>query len=420
MALEFQKISDQIYRMGAMIENLDFDQRENLRIAKERFWGANDMDLIKRRIELVRQSSFSGYRGAAALDEPYTEAINKIYPAPETPSSMTIIAADGSQIYPNERSPVHFYLLNIGLYVYHHGVNHLPEQITYPTLAYHSAYIHDDNKRLVTNRTVDARRTVAEMEALAEKAWEMRKLVDHPLIALYDNKLLFWVTSEVSGSKEIEKKYHAAMTQLYDVQANGTRTTLAGYVDSPQGSVVLRLLHLLSLASDDDIKIKQHEIRAGGDLEGLRDVSLFWSILRPGERSALMVQNSPSNFEYKKLGADREIAFFYIKVGDETKSNIARVDVPMWVARDEDAINDLHAILLEQSTMQGRNPYPYALTRADELAYVGGKDKAKLDEMINIELRRKGIDPVLYSAKARGKQLARSDRQSYEMNTDIR
>ena len=77
MALEFQKISDQIYRMGAMIENLDFDQRENLRIAKERFWGANDMDLIKRRIELVRQSSFSGYRGAAALDEPYTEAINK-------------------------------------------------------------------------------------------------------------------------------------------------------------------------------------------------------------------------------------------------------------------------------------------------------------------------------------------------------
>jgi hypothetical protein len=65
--------------------------------------------------------------------------------------------------------------------------------------------------------------------------------------------------------------------------------------------------------------------------------------------------------------------------------------------------------------MQGRNPYPYALTRADELAYVSGKDKAKLDEMISIELRKKGIDPHIFSAKMWGKELARAPQRKHEM-----
>jgi hypothetical protein len=65
--------------------------------------------------------------------------------------------------------------------------------------------------------------------------------------------------------------------------------------------------------------------------------------------------------------------------------------------------------------MQGRNPYPYALTRADELAYVSGRDKSKLDELIKIEARKKGIDPSIFSAKDWGKELARSPKRRFEM-----
>jgi hypothetical protein len=39
--------------------------------------------------------------------------------------------------------------------------------------------------------------------------------------------------------------------------------------------------------------------------------------------------------------------------------------------------------------------------------------------MINLELRRKGIDPAAVSAKSRGKLLAHSDQRSYEMRSDI-
>ena len=56
----------------------------------------------------------------------------------------------------------------------------------------------------------------------------------------------------------------------------------------------------------------------------------------------------------------------------------------MWVARDRQAVSALHGLLLAQCRMQGRNPYPYALTRADELAVVTGRDKRKLDELIKV------------------------------------
>ena len=96
---------------------------------------------------------------------------------------------------------------------------------------------------------------------------------------------------------------------------------------------------------------------------------------------------------------------------------IARIDIPMWVARDPQKVNDLHALILEQCAMQGRNPYPYALTRADELAVVSSKDKAKLEEMIRLEwrLNKPDIDPLVISAKNFGKQVARSQKRLHEL-----
>jgi hypothetical protein len=85
------------------------------------------------------------------------------------------------------------------------------------------------------------------------------------------------------------------------------------------------------------------------------------------------------------------------------------------VARDKRAVDELHALLVSQCALQGRNPYPYALTRADELAVVTARDKQKLEEMIGIMLRAKGIEPRVFSAKMWGKQLARSNKRQHEL-----
>jgi hypothetical protein len=292
------------------------------------------------------------------------------------------------------------------LFVYHHGQDRLPDQMTIPQLYYHKAHVHDRG-RVISNRTVDARRTVAEMQQLGKLAWERRDEA-RPLVVLYDNLLLFGAGSDVTDGVEIMRNYFAALTHLHDSQA-----ILAGYLDNPRRSrVVIRLLYLLSLS---DEQVHHTDLSTGGDLEGLRDVDLFAAVLEPGERSAIMIQNSPKNLAYKQRGSSYEIAFFYLNVSNSYHTTIARVDIPMWVARDKQTVAELQALLLAQCAMQGRNPYPYALTRADELAYVSGKDKAKLDEMIGIELRKKGINPHVFSAKTWGKELARAPKRKHEM-----
>jgi hypothetical protein len=406
LALEFNKLVDQVMKMSRMIDELDFDVTDRLTLARDRFFAATDLQAIHDRIIITRSPEVSGYRGAAPLDPPYHEVICQTFPAPPPPVSATIIAADGSQIYPNEQSPFHYFLTNIGIFTYHHGSDRTPEQLTIPKLFYHKDHVHDRTGRVLSHRTVDALRTTTEMQALGQRAWELRDEA-RPLVALYDNHLMFWASSDVTGSVELMRRYRAGMVHLHDAGA-----LLAGYIDNPTRSrVVIRMLYMLSL-TDDEVREKD---LGSGDLEGLRDVHLFESVLQPGERSALMVQNSPRNLKYKQFGASYEIAFFYLKVSSGYRESIVRVDVPMWVARDKAAVDELHALLVSQASMQGRNPYPYALTRADELAVVTSRDKGKLDEMIGIELRRKGLDPRPFNAKAWGKQLARSLQRKHEL-----
>ncbi len=408
MALEFNKLIEQLQKMGRMIHQIDFDVSDRLQIALDRFDAASDLDFIHERIEMVRRPDVSGYRGAAPLDPPFHERICDIFPAPATPPSATIIAADGSQIYPNDLWRMPYYLTNVGLFVYHHGDERTPEQINLPKLVYHPEHVRDKSNRVLSSRTIDALRTVREMDELGNVAWNLRDEA-RPLVTLYDNHLLFWVNSDVTGHVELMKKYLGGLVHLHDAGA-----LLAGYIDNPTRSrMVIRLLHLLSLKEDD---IKGDDL-GSGDLEGLKDLDIFNAVLAPGERSALMVQNSPRNLLYKKRGVNYEIAYFFVKVSSGYQDAIARVDIPMWVARDKQKVDELHALIVSQSAMQGRNPYPYVLTRADELAVVSGKDKAKLEEMIWLEwrLNQPEINPLVVSAKNFGKKIARSEKRLHEL-----
>ena len=410
MTLEFKDLVPQIANMGAMLHNIDFDLTDRLRLAHERFQAAGDLDAVWERIEWVRQSSVSSYRGAAPLDIPEAEPVNFTRFAPAPPPSATIIGVDGSQVYPREQSPIHYFLLNFGSLVYYHGDDRTPKQLTVPQLYFHKAHIHDKYGRLIRNRVVDDRRNVAEIQFLAQQAWDNADEA-RPLIALYDNRLLFQSGGEPEENTRYFRDYMGAMVHLYDAGA-----VLAGYIDNTQrGERFIRLLHLLSLESVEQLKTGGP---LSGDLEGLRDWHFFSSLLESGERSAIMVQNSPRNLEFKeRYGASHEIAFFYLNVGPATQSHIVRVDIPVWVARDKQAVDDLHGLLLAQCRMQGRSPYPYILTRAHELAVVSRDDERKLEKLIKTQLRQSTdipVDSLFLSAKARSKFMLRSEKRRFE------
>ena len=424
MTIEFNKLVDQVAKMGRMIEALDFDLNDRLALATRIFESSDDLDVVRERIQWVRPPEIR-YRGAAPLESANAEAINRIVPAPPTPPAAVILAVDGSQVYPNEQALLHYYLLNIGIYVYHHGIDRKPEAISEPDLVYHEKYVHDSYGAVIRKGTVDDRRTLAELRTLAEQAWTRRRQEDPKvLIAFYDNRLMYLPSGKGHRGEDLLTDYIAAMVQLHDAGAS-----LLGYVDNPYRSKrCMQLLFLMTLADEGELKARQRELMRTGPLEGLYDQQFFDHILKPGERSAVMVQNSPQNREFKARGESYEIAFFYLKVtnqrpalnqdGHGFAARVVRVDIPVWVARDRQRVDAVHAMILAQCQLQGRNPYPYALTRADELAYVSPKDKEKLEQLVRLEVRkvkRLFLHPDASGGKARGKDLARGEKRYHEM-----
>lgn len=368
--------------MGRALAARNMTLSERLDAAWERLLAQGDLGAIHDRIQLARERDV-GFRGAAPLGEP----INAPYPLPPLPSRATIIAADGSQVYPSIHAAALYYLTNIGVFVYHHGTDDLPEQITEPALFYSESDVRDENGQAIANAAVNARRSVAEVQMLARETWN-RRSADSPLLAISDGPLLFWVGKDVPDGKRLEQDYLGALVHLHDTHASAASTygqsaSLIGYVDRPTSAFVISLLHLLGLEDDN---VREAALKNNGELEGLIDQRLMFRLLQPGERSAVMVQQSPQNKRYHDKGESYEIAFFYLNVGHQEGYHLARVEMPMWVARSQPLLDCVHALTFDQCQLMWR--YPYALTRADELAVIRAAERAQLDDMIEIELRR--------------------------------
>jgi len=192
---------------------------------------------------------------------------------------------------------------------------------------------------------------------------------------------------DVPDRQQLEAEYLGWLVNLHDLHANrsahGESASLLGYVDRPASAFLISLLHLMGL---DEADVRAPALKSNGDLEGLTDQVLLFRLLKPGERSALLVQQSPRNKDYHDKGERYEIACFYLNVSSGPPYHLARVELPMWVASDPALVDTAHALVYDQCQLMWR--YPYALTRADELAVVRNQERAQLNELIEIELRR--------------------------------
>ena len=123
---------------------------------------------------------------------------------------------------------------------------------------------------------------------------------------------------------------------------------------------------------------------------------------------------SPQNKEFKKSGELLEIAFFYLNTAAPGElPKIARVEIPMWVARDREMVAELQALIFHQC-QQLMTRYPYALTRADELAVVKGEESRQLNLLIQVAMTRFGLD-TQESQKQSGKNAARSSKTRFQV-----
>ncbi len=413
MPIDFTKVKPQVEKMGRMIAHKTEELSARAQTAYDQFQDLPDNQTIQQRVQLARDKD-AGYRGVAPIAI-NGESIGGRYATPLVPGQATILAVDGSQIYPDIHSSTFYYLTNVAVFTFYHGDDRLPQEFSDPELAYADSLLRDQFDQVISNATVNARRTVREMQSLAQHVWEERHF-ENPLLAIYDGRLLFWLGKEVPEATLLEDEYRAGIVHLHDTHnwtwnTHGHNTNVVGYVDRPTSRFMIGLLELMALPPVD---VTRNKLMSQRFYEGLDDRWLYNRWLRPGERSALMIQQSPQNKFYRQIGENYEIAFFYLNVG---RPHLARVEMPMWVAKSPEAVDEVHALLVEQSRIMGN--YPYALTRADELAVVRGFDRQALNQMIQHELINNNQIPTA-SAKLTGKVQTRAGRQRFELDDRAR
>ena len=170
----------------------------------------------------------------------------------------------------------------------------------------------------------------------------------------------------------------------------------SGYVDKPAANLVVRTLEV-ALTPEAELE----EIKRLHPLRGVTDASVFNEVLAAGERSAIFAIRSQSAISYQ--GA-LKLHFFYLNVGLEDKPYVARVEIPAWVAENQEYLDSLHAVLVDQCRVMGTRPYPYILHRAHETAVVKQAEKEQVTGMIAQELRQRGLSVGMLSNKQSAKQ----------------
>ncbi|NJN55266.1 MAG: DNA double-strand break repair nuclease NurA [Anaerolineae bacterium] len=395
MALEFERLTADIDQM-AQVTAERLGQRNEARNVSQMLLDryATDWTAVRQALaEANEKADPKFYRSARPLNE--TEPLNAAINAPEPPSRATIIAADGSQIRPDRHAAYLYYLINIGGVVYHHGSGHAPDQFSEPTLSYPQADAQED-KFDDTGGTVSIERDLAEIGMLAQKAAEYQTAVP-PILTVLDQRLLYWpIGSAGVADNAAVTEWEASMTAIHQAGA-----LLAGYIDGPATSYVVTLLRSLEALNEPAFDWKSLGQRSAN--RGLTDAYLYSQLLQPGQRSKVFVTIAEQNHQVAARDQGNEVCFFYLNASGYGRQ-MARVDIPMWVAQDEAKVTAVHALLVDQCQILG--DYPYVLARADETAVVSHRDQEQLNFMIDIIMERYEISHTI-TAKQASKNIAR-------------
>lgn len=406
MTLNLTRLGGPLDQMGRELAQREDTYRQLLAMALQ-WLAAYSADVIPLRARAERARDIMGWRGAIPADEQLMSA----HPLPPHPSRLGLVAADGSQIEPDRHGAALYALINIGSIVMELGTGRTPQADSEPTLYYTEDDLYED-KRLLQGNLLDTRRDIGELAKLAELA---PKVATRPVVTLTDGTLLLWVLDESPPARRKLRlgRYLACLDRL---KSEGV--AVAAFTSRPRYADVVNLLHLASLGEDFGQQLEENP------LEGLTDRALFM-FLRPGERSALFASGTPVNAEYRRHDPDDEIFFFYMNVGDEEYSEIARVEVPRWVATQRlagwspaDWPGDYRLLDLIQAAIYAQcrltDGYPYVLARAHELALVSVEEQRDLERRVITAMARHGIW-ARRSEKARLKELTGSGRRRHTL-----
>ena len=356
----------------------DFRAKLELALAQYRRW-LPEWERLARKIDESRTSWLLPGLG---------EGLGGGIDPPARPSTISIAATDGSQIFPDRHEISACFLINIGYILLHYGTGEKPLMSSKPRLYYREEEIYEEwgGARVFVNRDlVGFKRGLMEFTELADLALAAHA-EGHRTLALSDGTLILW---NLEGKPQDFRAAHLEATLAAMDGLREARVPVAGYISQPGSQELINALKLglcpLAAANCDrcpyqeknQFHFSREELDAlQGDLwqgrglpcsplEGLNDAVLVRRVLRSGQRTPLYRSASKILAEY----GPHHIYYFYLHVGAE----IGRVEVPQWVAADRELLDLVHACLCDQAE-KGQG-YPVALAEAHERAVVRSADR---------------------------------------------
>ena len=271
-------------------------------------------------------------------------------------NDYSILGIDGSQIYPDRHQGTSCFLVNIGSIILYYGIcsgqrvllNSQPYLFTPET----------SPAGMFGPELVDCLRQELELEiglALSKKTDVSNE--NYPFLFLFDGSIIFWhLASKENNLKEhFLNKYLLQLDQLFQA-----RVLNAGYISLPKSKELVNLVRL-ELSNFKYVQQEQND-----ELKHVSDTTIASFFLEPHCRTICF----KSNAEIGALYPDHlRPYFFYLNVGTE----IARVEIPEWIALAPDLVETVARIILNQC-IKGKG-YPVALAEAHEQAVVKGPDR---------------------------------------------
>ena len=308
------------------------------------------------------------------------------------PRPVTVVATDGSQIYPDRHVEPTCYILNVSRIAFHYGTDEPPLLAAEPELRYRARDLVDlapdgEEARFdVTTEVVSALRDERELHWLFETArWARHP--GRPLVALADGTLIRWMLRGMKNRALEDRLVARYVAELERFRAEGI--PVASYVSRPGNAEVVHLLRYWRGESD--------EVEAEDTLRGLLDRALFERVLAVGERSAVFASGSRILEDY----GEHHIVYFYVRLPRE----VARVELPQWVARNADWVGLIHGVVLDEAE-KGAG-YPMILSEAHERAVVRTREAEVFYRILERQMLHAGLPASLASGKSASKRTPR-------------
>jgi hypothetical protein len=368
MSLDLIRVIGQIVDFAASLKTRERERKSKLDFAlKTLKSSAAEFDGLRQKVERSKTTWLvAGPR----------ERIDLCQPAPPCPEDFIVLASDGSHIDADHHQSAHCFLINIGMAHLQYGRNPDAQLFSFPSLYFKDDEVvitsADGRQTPIEGQLLGVKRSVEECRLLAERAGELK--ADLPLVALLDGSLILWgLAGQTYPDFVVTELLVNGFLNYFDKLKELSRSrqfAVASYISFSRSTEVVNLLRL-AICPHQPVDCDRYcpgkfEGRECDVVGGLLDRDLFARLLDPGERSAIF--SSRSSVLVKYYGG-HEVNFFYIRLDGE----VARVEIPLWVAEDEDLVELVHATVVDQC--QRGLGYPVALSEAHEQAVVTGADR---------------------------------------------